>query len=1290
MGQRDSNSATVGFRCTPRLAAPQFATADTTVAAPPQVARAARASVTTRLLPVVMAFVTAGMMVMIFSARSGMARNPMFLAFPLMTLAGAVVTAATGRDRRRTELDADRADYLDYLCELRGVVRETAAAQHSSLAWCHPAPGALWTLVGGPRMWERRPADSDFCHARVGVGTQRLATRLVPPRIGPLGQLDPLTVTALRSFLRAHSTIRDAPIAIALRGLAAVTITGEPTYARSLARAMICQLAVLHSPDQVLIAAAVSDSNRVHWDWLKWLPHNQHPSAADDVGSARMVYPTIAAAENALAGLPHDRRATPQLVTIVDGDVADGSERLAGRDGVTLIKIGTGGDELASAEVISLRVTDKDLTVGDEVFARPDQMDPDAALVCARRLAAYRVAEPERTTGGSPRWQDLSGVGDPALFAPKELWGNRRHHEPLRVPVGTTTAGTPLELDIKEAAENGVGPHGLCIGATGSGKSEFLRTVALGMLARHPPEALNLVLVDFKGGATFLGLESAPHVAAVITNLSHEAPLVARMQEALSGEINRRQELLRAAGNLDGIAAYQRARRAGAQLVALPALLIIIDEFSELLSQHPDFIDVFMAIGRLGRSLGMHLLLASQRLDEGRLRGLDSHLSYRVCLKTLSATESRLVLGTPDAHELPNTPGIGYLRAGTANLVRFQTAFVSGPCVSNGHAVAPLPAAPNQERMPLAQRFTAAPAGPVTPVLRTKTDATASRTVLRTVVDRLAGHGPPAHEVWLSPLRAAPGLDDVLDQSAPELTAAIGIVDRPFQQRRTPLTVDLRGAAGNVVVVGAPQSGKSTTLLTLIAALAATHDPRRVQFYCLDFGGGALTSLRSWPHVGSVAGRADHHLVRRMIDECEKIVTTREALFRDHGIESMAHYRRLKAQHDPVCDRFGDVFLVIDGWAGLCREFDMIETSVTALAAQGLSFGVHVVVAVSRWAELRHALKDQIGTRIELRLGDPADSELDRRRAQQVPEGKPGHGLCGERLHMMISLPRLDGATGSSGLGEAGARDGEMLRRRHGGYTAPAVPLLPTHVDHPAVVERAADDLRTRILLGLGDREIEPVAIDFERNQHLIVFGDNECGKTATLRTLCREISRTTTGARAQLFVADFRRTLAGVVDPEHCGGYSVSAMSLAAMLADLLDLLRRRMPPPDVTCDQLRTGSWWTGPDIYVVVDDYDLVATGGDNPLAPVVEYLPHARDIGLHLLVARRGGGAARAMFEPLLAALRDFGAMALIMSGSPDEGQLIGSVRPSPLPPGRGVLITRNDGRQLVQVSWSPPS
>ena len=256
-----------------------------------------------------------------------------------------------------------------------------------------------------------------------------------------------------------------------------------------------------------------------------------------------------------------------------------------------------------------------------------------------------------------------------------------------------------------------MGPHGLCVGATGSGKSEFLRTLTLGLVATHPPEALNLVLVDFKGGATFLGFERLNHVAAVITNLADEAHLVARMRDALSGELNRRQELLRAAGNVANVADYESARRRGVALAPLPTLFIVVDEFSELLSQHPDFVELFVAIGRVGRSLGMHLLLASQRLEEGRLRGLETHLSYRICLKTFSASESRAVLGTADAFDLPNTPGAAYLKTASGDLVRFQSAYVSGPVAARGSAVADRVRA-------AAVPFTAVPVG------RTTTDRT--------------------------------------------------------------------------------------------------------------------------------------------------------------------------------------------------------------------------------------------------------------------------------------------------------------------------------------------------------------------------------------------------------------------------------------------------------------------------------------------------------------------------------------------------------------------------------------
>jgi S-DNA-T family DNA segregation ATPase FtsK/SpoIIIE len=760
------------------------------------------------------------------------------------------------------------------------------------------------------------------------------------------------------------------------------------------------------------------------------------------------------------------------------------------------------------------------------------------------------------------------------------------------------------------------------------------------------------------------------------------------MRDALMGEMNRRQEVLRAAGNLDGIAAYQRRRRTDPRLGPLPTLFIIVDEFSELLSQQPDFADVFVAIGRLGRSLGVHLLLASQRLDEGRLRGLESHLSYRICLKTLSVHESRVVLGTSEAYELPGTPGAAFLRVGTDAPVWFQTAFVSG------RPAEPLAAAkrvlPQRDTTPAPVRlFTSESTGPVVYGRSAEMDPGASPTVLQAIVGRVAGHGPRAHEVWLPPLGSAPALNTVLQDAGPvrALSAPIGVVDRPFEQRRTPLIVDLSRAAGNVAVVGAPQSGKSTALRTLITALAVSHDPHMVQFYCLDFGGGMLASLRDWPHVGSVAGRADPQRVRRTLARFAAVIRSRETLFRENGIESIEHYRQLKVKRDSLCDRFGDVLLIIDGWLSLQRELDTAEASVTALAAEGLSYGVHVVVSASRWAEIRPALRDQIGTRIELRLGDPADSESNRARAQQVPEGEPGRGLTHDGLHMVVARPRLDGHDSNVGLADAGSQVGEMLRQRHAGWTAPPIALLPAQIEHDRVIERVGA-IETGLIVGIEENELEPLAIDFTHQLHLLVLGESECGKTATLRVLCRELVRTTTSV--QLFIVDPRRSLLGIVEPEaaQLGGYVASADAVGELVPRLIEMLRRRMPPPNATPMQMRGRSWWSGPEIYVVVDDYDLLAATGGNPLAPLLEVLPYGRDLGLHLVVARSTSGAARAIFEPLLAGMRDAGCMTLLMSASPEEGLTIGSVRPSELPPGRSVLITRRGAPQLIQVGWIP--
>ena len=1171
----------------------------------------------TRLLPVVMLVAVGGMAAVYLTSGQTTGRNPVFLLFPVMMLASALGTLAHAFRSRTGEINASRRSYLRYLEGVVDDAVDTARRQHVYLHWTHPEPAALWTLADGPRRWERRPGDREFGVIRVGLGAVPLATPLIGPAPGPADDTDPVTVGALDDVLEDWGLLGDVPVTLTLEDGARLPFgAGEPS-GRNLLRAMICQLAMLHHPSDVKIAVVVPGSD-TRWDWLKWLPHHRDHRVSDAVGPRRLTFPDLAAAQDTCTALDAVR-----VVIIADG-------------------VDVSCPEIASGVTV-LHVSDS-AAAAPRAGWRPDGLSPAEALSCARRLARNL---PDVPAGAAPGWPALIGVGRSGVFDPAVSWRPRAEEDRLRVPIGFTETdgrrGDPITLDIKEAAHGGMGPHGLCIGATGSGKSEFLRTLIIGLIATHPPEELNLALIDFKGGATFLGLDRAAHVAAVITNLADEAHLVDRMRDALTGEMNRRQELLRAAGNLAGLHDYRRARAAGADLPALPVLFIVVDEFSELLSRQPDFADLFVAIGRVGRSLGMHLLLASQRFDEGRMRGLDTHLSYRLCLKTFSTSESRAVLGVADAYHLPATPGSAYLRGPSGETVRLRTAFVSGPVTE------PSPVHPNVPRP-----FTAAP------VEHGVTPLAPRSTLLDAVLDGLAGHGRPAHRVWLTPLEDPPALGELLAaHESGRLRVSIGLVDNAFAQRYDALMVDLAGAAGHAAVVGATQSGKSTALCTIMLALAATHGPGDVRCYLLDFGGGALASLDVLPHTGVYAGPGDVDLARRGVRHVHDLLRCREA---------------------GTPDEEGDVFLVVDGWAAMRQECDGLEDAIAALVVRGLAHRIHVIIAASRWADVRPALKDQIGTRIELRLGEPAESEMDRKRARLLADRRADTGLTRDGLFTVIARPTVFG-------GDIAAA-AQILRTRHPESAVPRIQPLPTMLRWPEDLAHA-DRPTTRTLIGVGGSRMQPVSIDFGKHGHLIVLGENGCGKTATLRTVCLELTRSARAEELQLFLVDYRRTLLGAIDSGHVAGYAISADAVAEQLPPLLAQLHSRLPGPAVTQQQLRTRSWWSGPEIYVVIDDYDLVSVPTGNPLHPLLEYLPHAKDVGLHVIVARGSGGAARAMFDPFLARLRELGSAGLMMSTAPEEGVLLGSARPEPLPPGRATLIVRGSADERVQLAWADP-
>lgn len=1338
--------ATMVVRRPTRRPAPDLPGGELLLEAPPELPEPGGRQWSQMLMMLPMVAMMGGMMLMYSGtgAVSGPLRMVFFGLFGAAIVGMVILGLFTGGGANRTQMGAARRGYLRHLAQQRLRVRRSADLQRNALAYIHPEPDSLWSLAASYRLWERRRHDPDFAVVRIGYGPQEPATELVPPDTQPLERLEPLSALALRRFLTTYKTIPDQPIAIPLAGFGRVYLPGHAAATRSMVRAAIAQLAMFHSPDDLRVAVCAGDASRAEWEWLKWLPHALHPAKSDALGPLRLVAPAITAIEAILDDVLTARprfdpegqlqAAGPHVVVILDGGDTSGADHLmtgAGVEGVTILDLSTAPPRALDPSAVVLDV-DADGTLTSETMAdeaklgRADSLDIATAEGLARQLAPLRLTA--GAAGEAPMSADLGlaellELGDPYQFDPATTWVARPNRDRLRVKLGIHADGTPIELDLKESAQDGMGPHGLMIGATGSGKSELLRTLVLALSITHPPNSLNFALIDFKGGATFTRLDKLPHTSAVITNLAEELHLVDRMTDAINGELIRRQNLLRAAGNFSSMRDYEKARAAGAPLPEVPTLLVVIDEFSELLTARPDFIDIFVQIGRVGRSLGVHLLLASQRLEEGRLRGLEAHLSYRLCLRTFSDMDSRVVLGVGDAFRLPRAPGHGYLKIGTEPMDRFRSAYVSG-VYHRLSGIASAETGPTLDLLDYGTGYQAPAIDHDTEVVAPDTsDDDIGESLMDILVDRLTGRGTPAHQVWLAPLDASPSMDEVLPalrltadrglgvadaDKTGRLQTVVGVVDRPLEQRRDPLLIDLSAAAGHLAVIGGPHSGKSTTLASVVCSLALTHTPREAQFYVLDFGGGVLGPLRDLPHVGMVAGRQDVDSVRRTVAELREMLNRRERLFGQHRIDNIAMYRQMRAEGNlpPAADDgYGDVFLIVDGWLTLRNEFDDLEPILIDIATRGLAYGVHLMASSARWFDLRTALRDLCGTKLELRLGDPTDSMIDRRTALQVPTDAPGRGLTASKHQFLTAMPRLERVPvlpgpGGAGIGVALGSPGSTAAAPSGmpglvaavrdawrGEPAPAIRLLPPEIPY-ADLDGTSD--ADGLTIGMAESNLGPARLNLRTDPHFLLLGDTESGKSSFLRTLAGRITEVHTPEQARIVMIDYRHSLLGTVESEHRIGYGTNPAIAASVIQQVAEGMSHRLPGPDITPEQLRDRSWWHGPDVYVLVDDYDMVATSKDHPMMPLFPYLAQAGEIGLHVVVTRRTGGAGRGLFEPFLSRLREVGAPGLMLSGDRDEGPLLGGLRPRAMPAGRGFLIDRRGTMTLLQLTWRPPA
>lgn len=974
----------------------------------------------------------------------------------------------------------------------------------------------------------------------------------------------------------------------------------------------------------------------------------------------------------------------------------------------------------------------------------PDFLKLSEAEVLARQLARYRVteqalealAQEESDAKAAQLFLDFFGIDDVRTHDPYKLWGRATGKKRLVVPLGLTPAGAPMLLDLKEAAENGMGPHGSMTGFTGSGKSEHLRSLILALMLLHSPEELWFILGDFKGEAAFAGLERAPHVQGVVTNLQDKLHLLDRLKLALDGEMDRRQNVIKYYGYMN-VRDYQAARAAkvptkptsparadGVESMAeapnLPPLMVIIDEFSELLKIRPDMAAVFDDMGRRGRSWWIHVLVASQRTESGKMSGLIAQMGYRIGMKVKSAGESRDALGSSikaytDLKSAP--PGAAFLSYDD-ELERYQAFFVSAPPPARaakrhrrenlsgnpvpvqvfGSSVAPLVAGEGEiedddefevDEIPETDNHT--PEG-------------TEKTLLDWLVDRFEARGRPVeHAMWQPPLEdreTVPFFDLVREHWGQDwrevgdygdLVVPYAIDDNVFKASQKATTLDLRDADGNIGVAGTDKTGKSTFLRTLIMTMAVSHSPKRVQFYGLDLGGGQLAVLGGLPHVVAVAGRGNREKMERSISAVEELLADRIRTFELHGIDSIEDFRARKFSGDKSLgsapdDGYGDVFLVIDNIKMLHTDFTDLHDRVAKITESSpLNYGIHLIVTNNNWTTIRPAIKDHLGSTVELRLKEHIESVMgDKQLAQLVPR-QGGRGLLRGGRHSLVAYPAAskndDVKSVVAAVASAWAAKGETGRK---------LQTLPLEVAYSDLVALPGRDGKRFLPLGIGelqDGRIGRVELDLEQSPHLYIPGANQCGRTATLLTLGHSIISTFDPDEARLVVFESSYGLLNGLPEDRVSVYGngfKDVFTLSKGLAEWLEQNRR--PPRGLTGKEVATWSF-DGPPMFILIDDLHILnqPNQAGSAVAPLVEIVPKAKAMNVHIFATVTSDRWHTQSGMKIIAELGTAGSGVLIMDSGKDLK--IDEVRGAARPAGRGELLVRKQS-QLVQVALPP--
>ncbi|NEY32028.1 hypothetical protein GTU99_07440 [Streptomyces sp. PRKS01-65] len=1012
-------------------------------------------------------------------------QRPLFVLFGIFALVAAFIRDSIV-DRQRQK---EAKEFAAAQEATRQEMSSHAAQERRVRLLLAPGPAEISEAASGarPDLWPRRVNSSNGLVLRVGTADQQASVDL---RGEPWeGFRVPV--------------MRDVPVTVDLSVTGVLGVAGPRPSVDGMLGWLLIQLATLRGPDDLRLVVMMADG-REALAWTRWLPHvDAGPAAAvpcllgstDATRTARVQeLRRLVATRRADKAKSSATRFAEDVVVVLDG--ASALRNLPGMDeilhhgpavGVYLVC----ADEYGVNECRGLcEMTDSALRLtrtpdAPSVPATPHLLDTAAAERLARALAPMR----DRITLGSVlnavpdhvRFLDLLGIGSPAAEDVQALW-NQGHGPRTRVVLGADADG-PVTVDLAEQ-----GPHTMLGGATGAGKSILLQTLVTSLLLANRPDELNLVLVDFKGGSAFLPFERCPHVVALIRSTGDtpadvfDDTAAARVLASVRAEVSRRESLLaRYDGEIDR---YWSERLNHPDLQPLPRLVMVFDEFARVLETSPDFLKELVNVAAKGRSLGMHLVLATQSLQGKLSPELKNNISLRISLRQNEAADSAEVLGVPDAAALPGSlrgRGMIVCTTGETRVPQvFQSGYLGSPPPSGS---APPVSVRALRWTDFGAQRPAAPArrggGPTDQDLAIAAVEEAARR------SRLMAPFRPL----LPSLPITVTLEDLArcQTTAPPSTAVpFGLADEPAQQAQPADFLDLAGL-DRLMVAGGPQSGRTTFARTLITSLATRFRPDQAHVYVIEHRPAGLSEYASLPHCGGVFSPAEPDRIRRLITWLDQEVQ-----------------RRSHSSPPPPSADHPSIVVVIDGWEYFEDHSDpsftetSLLTTLRGIVVAGAPLGVHVV-AIGGHDMLNHKLPAFYTRRLLLPFPKEETRRTHLTSRMTSPPLLPGRAVdAATGRHTHICLPVLFPIDPVS---HPGHRDPARLPKRF--------PALPPRITIDELPEPRSLPSPTWIPLGIGGSDHTTIGIDLMAGPHLLlVSGPPGSGRTTTAGTLAHSLRR--------------------------------------------------------------------------------------------------------------------------------------------------------------------------------------